>query len=129
VKPAKIGVTDRSVKQIRARGSKEACPPLAGRNCKQILQEGQPASTCGLVLRSFSKSEPARSSFSVVGHGIILARFFDSFFIDWKNGYTAIRFTDGSFLITPLALFRYLADQSFNGEDKSKCSETILIKE
>jgi hypothetical protein len=39
------------------------------------------------------------------GKGIILARFFDSFFIEWKKGLTAIRFADGSFLITPLALF------------------------
>jgi len=42
---------------------------------------------------------------SYCGKGIILARFFGSFFIDWKNGYTAIRFSDGSFLITLLALF------------------------
>jgi hypothetical protein len=63
------------------------------------LQEGKPASRDG--------------------KGIILARFFDSFFIDWKKGYTAIRFADGSFLITPLASFHQRVDQSFNGEDKA----------
>jgi hypothetical protein len=57
------------------------------------------------------------------GPGIILARFFDSFFIDWKNGYTAIRFADGSFLITPLASFHQRVDQSFNGEDKARCNQ------
>jgi hypothetical protein len=32
-----------------------------------------------------SRGGYARRSFSEVGKGIILARFFDSFFIEWKN--------------------------------------------